>query len=322
MYYISRKDLIRKTKRIHNLIFSDIKETKKELNENNNDIQEALLEQAFLITREERKKIIRDCIVRSFGFLNLSDYSQKTKYLIDIKSMRNYKDVEYTLLQDIFYKLKENLFDVLHFKKPELVSFKWFFYEELKDRENHLRYFFKRSRYEKKVILHSLIAYTNQQITLEYLPDGDFLQKEDGFNYHSLELFVKKFVEASSLSNQKSKINNKNKIDLVIKRFKFKHSSFESSFLNKITHSTMGSEIKDDFISLPEKERTDLLNFISDADMWDLRSQLSEYENRLHNSELNHLISIFNSCFLDDKNYDLSKKNIIEFGNILVAKYS
>lgn len=313
-----------KTKKIYKLIFEDVQNTKKTYSEKNEDEvgNRLLLEQAYLMTKTDRKRMVTECIVYGLGFESFSEYNKKTTYLIDIKKMRRYQDLEYTLLLNVFNKIKTTLLENFYFRNPDKITFEWFFLDEVNDRLYPLKYRFKRTDKSRKDLLNSVIAYTNQHKNKNETLNGDFIEENGTFNYKKLEIFVNKFVFVSNVSNQKSNFKDKNKFEIVYKRFKFKHPFSRYGFLKKITHSIMATEYKDAFLMLSKKEREHLLSLINELEMWDLSSIFSEFNKDLYNSDFNHFATIFNSCFLEENEYKITTENINEFGNILIDKYS
>lgn len=317
MYYISRKDLIRKIKIIDNLILKDLEESDIELSHGketrNDDL--FLKEKGYTITTDERRQLINDCILKSFGFSNPLEYSQKTKFLIDINSMKKYQNLEYTNLKNVFLTLKEHLMILFCLNKPEQFTFYSVFNEEIKEKERSLRSVSLYPSSSSTAVLHNLISYTNQKTLSGERPHGDFLITGNDFDREKFTIFLNNFLQVFSLNYEK---NSEQIIDYVIKQFRTKHPFINCNFLRKMTHSTMGFFVKEQFLSLGNEERKTLIDILEDSDLWCLKSLFCEYNNDPFNTELNQFIHLFNQCFIIDNSYSLTEENILNFGRFFI----
>ncbi len=329
MYYIRRKFLNQKIKKIYSLLFGVSNKITKETIEKQKEHRRFLISHTYLATKEERKKMISECIIQAFGFTSLQNYTQNTKFLIDIKKMTPYQELSFHKLKEISDTIKNNIYNTFNLPENHYFRHHWIFEEELIERTKMISYNIKNNSDPQSLKgLNSIISFYNYK-TKSAIPEYSDIDFADGeINNELISVFIDKVFYYSNLSlldnitktskEQSSLFSYKQ----ILKEYKSNGGSKNINFIKKITNSFDISSIECDILSLNNQDFKIFINVLSRHERYDLVCLINELCKNPYNVFYFNFISTFKENFEYEKKYYCKNvENINKYKDILIEQY-
>lgn len=329
MYYIRRKFLNQKIKKIHSLLFGVNSKNTKETIEKQKEHRRFLISHTYLATKEERKKMISECVIQAFGFSSLQEYTKNTKFLIDIKKMTPYQELSFHKLKEISDIIKKNIYNTFNLPENHYFRHHWIFEEELMERSKMISYNIKNNSDSKSLKgLNSIVSFYNYKTSSAIPEYSDIDYVDEKINNELISVFIDKVFYYSNLSlldnitktskEQSSLFSYKQ----ILKEYKSNGGSENINFIKKIKNSFDISNVEYDILALNNQDFKILINVLSKYERYDLVCLINELCKNSYNIFYFDFISIFKEVFEFEKNYYCKNtENINKYKDILVEKY-
>lgn len=279
---MTRKDINKKTRMIHNLLL------KKELIPTSD------------IHKQEQRRKINQSIITACGFESVQEYSLRTRYLKDIKALKDIKNASHKEINQIEKKIINNLNNIFEFQKLSLYS-RSIFKEEIKTSIKTLKYpYSKKDSNWSNLFLNAIDSLINND--QEYI--GSIKEDKD------LELFVQNTIAYTSVGYMFD-------VDSFIFIHKDSYPNTNIEFLKKLKNSFNISTI-DKYLSLLDQNTLNQLkdDFYKQGRV-ELYSLINRRTNNLYNPDFLFFINTFESCFYHNEQW----LNTVENRNLFKRKF-
>lgn len=289
MYYITRKELNKKTRMLY---YQMIKRKIIESDSFSN------------LAKEEHKRNISLCIVKACGFDTLQEYSYQTRYIKTIKSMTPIEDLSYLELMNIEKKTTSYLSETFPIGRIKGFKARQLFKEEIKNRIRRLKYPINRKNEDwKKDFILSLDSFSNyNQEEPASILDAD------------IENFVRNTINWISVGYLFD-------LDLFICRFSEKHPNIDVGYISELKNTFDFEPIVKGLKNSTVEELNTLKEEMAEYQRVDFYTILNKDTGNLYNHEFFYFIELFKETFYYEKEWVVSKENKENFIYKFVEEY-
>lgn len=292
MYYMTRKELNKTTRKIYNSLFYK-KLSKKD--------------KILLKSKNDQKRGIKEIVVQSLGFNDLNDYTKKTTYLKDIKNMNSFDNLEYNIIVEIEKSILKSLIVIFpYIKKKEILGLSLF-----KHVFNHRLLLLKHPNN-----VNNYNWYNNFFNALFTLINKD--QSEYG-DFKSDDSFINFINNTISFSSKERMFD----LDFFVEKMNIKYKyKYNFEILKKINNSFDLNPVKNDLLKMKNEELNIIKNELADFGRVDIYTLINKYTHNLYNKEFYNFIEEFKKSFFVKNKWIVNDENIAFFKIKFIEKYS